>query len=183
MKPGILIVAGDGFDKNRPYFMINLHYGNAVARAGGLPIVGVHENCLDEYADLCDGLLLVDGPLLHVGSYGDYYRTTTDYPAISRQREILELSLFEGMMARQKPVLGINRGMHLINVALGGSLCEVEGMQKIDRLANGLTVTSRTREGDVQSFRHEELAIFGVYGDPTALNDRIFDQFIKGIAI
>ena len=140
MKPRILIVGEEGWARNIPHTIVNLNYGRAVAKAGGLPVVAIQERCINEYAELCDGLLLTDGPFVHVGEYGDYYKAKV-YPELHRRREIMELALVKRMIEMKKPVLGINRGMRVLNVFFGGSLKDDGQMQEIDRLAQDFEPT------------------------------------------
>lgn len=124
MKPKILIIATDGFAKNIGHFMINTDYGKAIANAGGIPIVALSPKLTEEYFDLADGLLLTDGPEIHRGRYGKYYDPTEEFPLLNREREEMELKLCEMFSKSKKPILGIGRGMQMINVFFGGTLCD-----------------------------------------------------------
>lgn len=121
-KPKILIVAEDGYAKNIPHFMINLTYGKVISEVGGLPIVALNPRLAEEYAELSDGLLLIDGPEIHRDRYREYYRQTETLPQLSREREAMEWKLCELMTQMRKPIMGIGRGMQLLNVFFGGSL-------------------------------------------------------------
>lgn len=124
MKPKILMIATDGFAKNYTHFMINTDYGRAIARAGGLPIVALTPKLTDEYFVMADGLLLTDGPEVHRGRYGMFYRPEEQFPALNREREEMELRLCEMFAKAKKPIMGIGRGMQIINVFFGGTLCD-----------------------------------------------------------
>ena len=98
-----------------------------LAAAGALP-VGLHLPDTGEaiafaecYAELCDGLLLqggtdIDAVLSQAGPAG----------ASDGDRDAFELALFSAFARRNKPVLGICRGMQLINVAAGGTLRTID---------------------------------------------------------
>jgi len=124
MKPKILIIATDGFAKNTAHFMVNTDYGKAIAAAGGLPIVALSPKLIDEYFSMADGLLLTDGPEIHRGRYGKFYRPEEKFPVLNREREEMELRLCEMFSKAKKPILGIGRGMQMINVFFGGTLCD-----------------------------------------------------------
>ncbi len=131
MKPKILVVASDGFAKNIAHFMVNTDYGKAIATAGGLPVVALHTNLTDAYFNMADGLLLTDGPEIHRGRYGEFYRPDEQLPVLNREREEMELKLCEMFAKAKKPILGIGRGMQIINVFFGGTLCDtIEGSAK-----------------------------------------------------
>lgn len=131
MKPKILVVATEGYAKNIAHFMINTDYGRDIAAAGGIPIVALNPKLIDEYFAMADGLLLTDGPDIHRGRYGKLYTPDEQIPFLNREREEMELKLCEMFAKSKKPVLGIARGMQMINVFFGGTLCDnMEGNLK-----------------------------------------------------
>lgn len=75
---------------------------------------------VEDYAGRLDGLILQGGADLHPGSYGEAQRACRG--ALDSVRDRFELALVHAFVAAGKPVLGICRGMQLINVAFGGSL-------------------------------------------------------------
>lgn len=77
---------------------------------------------LSDYAGLLDGLILQGGADVSPSAYG----CTPLSPAWAGDpiRDAYELELLQAFIARGKPVFGICRGMQLINVAFGGTLCQ-----------------------------------------------------------
>jgi len=75
---------------------------------------------VEHYADHLDGLVLQGGADVAPESYGEV-PLRPEWSG-DRVRDIYELELVRAFMDRGKPVLGICRGMQLINVAFGGSL-------------------------------------------------------------
>lgn len=122
MKPKILIVADNGYFKNVPHFMINTSYGKAISKAGGFPLVALDERLVMEYAEECDGLLLVDGPEIHCSKSGEFYHPSETIPVTDMARESFEMKLCELMIRDKKPIFGIGRGMQMINVFFGGTV-------------------------------------------------------------
>lgn len=100
------------------------NYVSAVQRAGGLAIVlppdpaAVSEP--DVLLDRVDGLVLAGGADIDPVSYGaePHPETVGTWP----DRDGFELALTRRALERDIPVLGICRGMQLLNVALGGTL-------------------------------------------------------------
>jgi putative glutamine amidotransferase len=70
--------------------------------------------------DACDGLLLTGGEDIEPSWYGADPSPLLEQP--SRERDLFELALFAVARQRGLPILGICRGIQLINVALGGTL-------------------------------------------------------------
>lgn len=75
---------------------------------------------LRDYAEYLDGLLLQGGADVSPRAYGE--EPLRPEWAGDPVRDAYELELLHEFLEARKPVLGICRGMQLINVALGGSL-------------------------------------------------------------
>ncbi len=69
----------------------------------------------------CDGIVFTGGPDIDPARYGKEEQRES-CGVIDTQRDELEFAVFEHASALNMPILGICRGMQLINVALGGSL-------------------------------------------------------------
>ncbi len=72
--------------------------------------------------DRCAGLLISGGPDIHPGFYGRPQDTVKCNDGIDGKRDTLELMLIGKALEQDIPILGICRGLQVINVALGGSL-------------------------------------------------------------
>jgi putative glutamine amidotransferase len=101
-------------------------YVDAVQRAGGLalmipPDAEVVENP-DEVLDRVDGLLLAGGADIDPGAYGAEAHAETTHTVPSR--DVFEIALARRALERDIPMLGICRGMQLMNVAVGGTLIQ-----------------------------------------------------------
>lgn len=75
---------------------------------------------LRDYAEHLDGLILQGGADVSPQAYGE--QPLRPEWAGDPVRDAYEMELLHEFMEARKPVLGICRGMQLINVALGGSL-------------------------------------------------------------
>jgi putative glutamine amidotransferase len=100
------------------------NYVEEVNRAGGLAVLLPPDPQLvdrpEEAIELLDGLLLAGGADIDPASYGQasHAETQDSVP----ERDAFEIALTRAAIERDLPLLGICRGMQLINVALGGTL-------------------------------------------------------------
>jgi putative glutamine amidotransferase len=97
-------------------------YVNAVSRAGGVPVLlPSTESVPCELFELLDGLVLAGGGDVDPARYSKE-RHEKVY-GVAPERDHFELALVERALATPRlPVLGICRGMQLLNVATGGDL-------------------------------------------------------------
>jgi putative glutamine amidotransferase len=102
------------------------NYVTAVQRAGGMALLVPPDEQLvsdpDEVLDRVDALLLAGGADIDPAAYGaePHGETTASVP----ERDAFEIALARRALARDLPLLGICRGMQLINVAAGGTLVQ-----------------------------------------------------------
>ena len=101
-------------------------YSDAVQRAGGLALIFPPDaRALDDPApwlDIVDGLIMVGGADIDPASYGAVAGPNTQDPV--PERDEFELALARGALERDLPLLGICRGMQVMNVARGGTLIQ-----------------------------------------------------------
>ena len=98
---------------------LNDFYLEAIHNAGGIAVIAGERNP-EDYADLCDGVIMSGGPDLEPEYYGE--TILNDTVRIDPPRTAFELPLMQAFIERKKPMLGICRGCQMINYALGGTL-------------------------------------------------------------
>ncbi len=118
MKPLIGIIGQTDPSKNRLF--LDRRHIERIAEAGGVPAV-FNINCSpDEVLEHVDGILLIEGPDVHPYFYGEDPSSAIKY--VDVERDEFEICLVKKAVEKGVPILGISRGMHVINVALGGTL-------------------------------------------------------------
>ena len=124
--PPIVITRGDPGPGEDPEWLAGVTelYVNAVARAGGEPVVvfpssqdGFRRASLERMA----GLLLTGGPDLAPRLYRQEPAGAGD---VDEPRDAVEWEAWNGAAERHLPVLGICRGFQAINVFSGGGLTQ-----------------------------------------------------------
>src|SRR5215831_18505760 len=112
-------------ETGRPIYANNRSYVHAVESSGGLPILIPMLNDLTALAALLsrlDGLLLSGGIDLHPSRYGEEVHPLTE--DADSELDEFEITLASWALQQDMPVLGICRGMQLLNILLGGTLIQ-----------------------------------------------------------
>ena len=209
MKPIICIAPAPAVE---PMFfndgwMVNKKYYLGVTAGGGVPVMATDIELAEEYARLCDGLILTGSAM---------YMPSPEYAAQAKaiekqKRDPQDAQLFYAFQKAGKPVLGICRGQQNINVFLGGTLakkfkltdgvehlmrkheivaepgsliCELFGETFITnsrhnnrQLADGLKVTARSHDGVIEAVEHKSEPIYAVQWHPERMRGDLPDPF------
>jgi putative glutamine amidotransferase len=100
------------------------NYLQEIRRAGGFVVMLAPDRQLlddpSQALDLIDGLILAGGADIDPAVYGAQVHPET--VGTVPERDVFEVALTRAAIERDLPLLGICRGMQLINVALGGTL-------------------------------------------------------------
>jgi putative glutamine amidotransferase len=125
MKPYIGITCGVFRDRDwcPPIHGHRQTYVDSVVNAGGAPFQiprVVDEEVLRALYDRLDGVVLSGGGDMDPSSYGE--EPIPQVSGVDTLRDQMELQLTRWALADGKPLLGLCRGLHVINVALGGTL-------------------------------------------------------------
>lgn len=122
LKKRIGITCSEELKDGKYIHFINQDYIDAIKRGGGVPVLLpiVSSKDIDTQLSMLDGLVVIGGcdvnPLIYhqnpLPLLGE-----TDYP-----RDCYEIALIQKAAKKKIPMLGICRGLQVINVAFGGNL-------------------------------------------------------------
>lgn len=94
-------------------------YVEAVASAGGAPVLLPPVGVDDDVLEVLDGLVIIGGPDVDPAHYGADPHPETDPKPL---RDEFEIGLARAALDRDLPLLAICRGAQILNVAMGGTL-------------------------------------------------------------
>lgn len=120
-KPIIGLTPQYDYEKNRVW--VGPNYLDAIRAAGGVPIVLpliIDKEELAVAANVCDGFLFTGGP--DISPFRFQEETIRQCGVVVPERDKMEEDLFCLTMEADKPILGICRGIQVLNVFLGGTL-------------------------------------------------------------
>jgi putative glutamine amidotransferase len=128
---------------DKPAVIVPLSYVEAVEEAGGEPVIlpSIGER-RPETLQILDGLIMVGGSDIKPGLYGAAPRPETT--RIRDHRDSAEVNLLESALERKVPLLGVCRGMQLLNILRGGDLVQhvpKEGGDDIHKRGRGIFST------------------------------------------
>ncbi|HBT20775.1 MAG TPA: peptidase C26 [Peptococcaceae bacterium] len=103
-------------------FVLSHYYVRVIECSSGIPFilpVITHDDLIDKYSEILDGLLLTGGVDVDPLFFGEQPRGTRE---ITPERDVFEMKIVRKFMALNKPILGICRGMQVLNIAAEGSI-------------------------------------------------------------
>jgi len=95
-------------------------YADRVSAAGGIPVLLPPVPGIEDAVGRLDGLLLSGGGDIDPARYSAQSAPQTG--SVREERDTAEFAMLAAAMSLRLPVLGICRGLQIINVARGGSL-------------------------------------------------------------
>lgn len=126
---------------------------------------------ISSYIENFDGFIFAGGVDVHPSFYGE--KITSDKTEIDISRDLFEKELLKAAMNAGKPILGICRGLQLINVMLGGSLYQhIDGhMQTAPRTSNEFCVSVK-----------EKTLLWKITGKSSIYVNSFHHQAVKSVA-
>lgn len=114
------VLVTPAIEDNKIY--LSNHYLSALKKVDLIPIIVGYEEDIEKYIHIADGILLSGG-----GDISAEFLDEAQHPLsnnIHLERDTLEIKLCQLSQKREIPLLGICRGMQIMNVALGGNIVQ-----------------------------------------------------------
>jgi putative glutamine amidotransferase len=182
MRPIIGITCGtNSTDNNSSENSIGGSYISAIESAGGTPLVipiVQNEACLDDSLEIIDGLLLSGGVDIDPVYFGE--EAEPGLGKVDADRDRVEVYLTTKSLEKDIPILGICRGIQILNVAAGGTL-----YQDINTDLNNILKHRQTAQGwyGTQSIEVKEGSrLLDILGQSTIRVNSFHHQSVKKIA-
>lgn len=176
---GSVLIEQNGMQLGTRRAYVNEHYINAVKMAGGVPLILPvldNEDIIKAQIELIDGLILSGGHDVDPHFYGEepMPKLTATWPKRDKFDSLLAINAIEA----NKPILGICRGMQILNATFGGSLYQdishLEGVLKHVQATSHDTATHtiNVKEGS---------RLFDIFGKEVLVNS-LHHQAVKDVA-
>lgn len=128
MKPLIglttnFIISNEGPTQGQERYFLVSENVKWVEKSGGSTILFPHtqdSETFERYLDLVDGIILTGGIDINPMFYGEEPKEKLGY--FNTKKDFFDVELTKKAIQRGIPVLGIDRGLQVLNVALGGTL-------------------------------------------------------------
>lgn len=151
----------------------------AIVKSGGVPVIlpSVDPKFVEDYIDLFDGIIFAGGFDVDPTFFGE--EPHQKLGATYRKRDLFEIALLKESIKANKAIMGICRGMQIINVGLGGTL-----YQDLSENPDSFIKHSQNAPGNLPS-HHVNVAkdstLFNLVGERPYVNSR-HHQALKDIA-
>ncbi|WP_062232183.1 gamma-glutamyl-gamma-aminobutyrate hydrolase family protein [Fictibacillus sp. FJAT-27399] len=124
VSPMIMITVSSAEHNGNQSSILHRKYSDAIIQAGGLPVLlpSVNQGLTEQMILKCDGIVLPGGDDVDPFFYQQH--PTPELGIVNRTQDEFEIQAVRLAEQNKKPLLGICRGMNIINVALGGTLIQ-----------------------------------------------------------
>ena len=140
MKP----IIGISSNLNEHVLTVSTDYIQAITNFGGVPLIipNIQGDAIDSIVELLDGLLLTGGGDIDPTLFNE--EPHQNLGSIIPERDAFEIAIIKKMMALNKPILGICRGMQILNITIGGDMYQDIYTQSQNNLLQHTQQASRT---------------------------------------
>ena len=151
-------------------------YSRAILAAGGVPVNIPIDVDVSQLIGRLDGVLLTGGTDVDPQVYGQ--ERHAEVLSLEPERDGLEIELYRLAVANDVPVLGVCRGLQLMNVAHGGTLHQhVPEHSRYDVDHSGAIHSVQIESGSALD------ALYGESLDVNSLHHQSVDQLGEGLTV
>lgn len=188
------------YDEERKSIWLLPGYLELIEKNGGIPLIlplTTNKEVLESFLTSCDGFLFTGGQDIDPSFYGEEKRSVCGSPC--RVRDEMEGYFMREVIAKDKPLLAICRGVQLLNALYGGTLYQDLPIEhptsllhqmtppynkiqhEVDLIGNSLLhrVLDRNKLG-VNSYHHQAIKEVGNGLEVTAVST---DGVIEGVSL
>ncbi len=157
-----------GFDKNRQF--VTSPYIDAISDAGGIPVIIPYpgkDAYFSKYFQICDGFLFCGGGAITPLPFGENLiarKGATDWKTDS-----FHLRFMQHVLSFKLPVLGICRGMQVLNLALGGTIYQDISLRP-EKSLNHMQLSSDRSDACHRISVSKGSLLYNICGDFTDVN-------------
>lgn len=188
------------YDEDRDSIWLLPGYQDLIEQNGGIPLIlplTTNKETLRPFLSICSGFLFTGGQDVAPASYGEEKQPVCGPQSLTRDE--MELFFMKEVIAEDKPLLAICRGVQLLNVLYGGTLYQdlpSEYTSKIDHHMKApydqvqhkvdlpedslLQQLLQRDEMGVNSYHHQGIKDLGAGLEVTAIST---DGLIEGISL
>lgn len=180
MRP--LIGITTSYDSEKQRASLNRGYFDAIVKAGGIPVPILpleNEGALLRLLEHLDGIVFSGGPDVDPSFF--YEEPHPNMGEICPERDKAEIFIARECMRRAKPVLGICRGIQLINIALGGSIYQDIPSQIRGSLKHRQDAPRWHASHEVE-IKDEDSRLFEIFGKNHIHVNSFHHQSVKDVA-
>ena len=167
MNPIIGIVACGYMDQRQ---FVPQTYIRAMEDAGGIPVIlpcTREEEAFPYYGKICDGFLFCGGDDVSPLLFGEELQT--DRGRTDTRTDIFHLSFMEYALQTKFPILGICRGMQILNIALGGTIFQDLALRPASSL-NHMQLSESRADTSHKITVSQNSMLYNILGDSACVN-------------
>jgi len=160
---------------------------DVILKAGGLPlylpsIASVSDDEIASYIALADGVLITGADTnMNPIYYGESPMQLKKMGRIDDERDRVDLALVRLAYEKKLPMIGICKGMQIINVALGGTLYQDVNVQRPKSLNHDVSKSNRANHSHLVTVVEDSM-VEGIFGKGDIHVNGGHQQAVKGLA-